>query len=312
MKRIACILIVVFMLGVSVMPISAASDKPIITMNPQSPYYTEYAVAIYTVKVQGNNLSATWFIEYNGKTYDTSKLGGAMQPWEAFAGESYGPKKLDNNTFAFVFEGIEVDLDGSYIWCTVEDGHYDVTTPKTRISVGNEFSPPEILEMPTELTVEIGDHAEIRCVAKAPEGKQLTFRWYETKTGDRKDMVAINDGKETSDFLICDTSELGTRNYLCVVDTSEGGVAHSSIVPVTVIEKQVVENGPSNSSDTQSQTTDSSQQGTSSTDNGLTIGSEQEAQNNNGGFPWLIAVIVGVVAIAIGFGLALIVVKKKS
>lgn len=316
MKKLACILMAVLILGACVLPASAASDKPVITMNPQSPYYTEYAVAIYTVKVEGSNLSATWFIEYDGKTYDTSKLGGAMQSWEAYAGAAYGPKKLDANTFAFIFEGIGFELDGSYIWCTVEDGHYDVTTPKTRISVGNEFSPPEILEMPTELTVEKGDQAELRCVAKAPENTQLTYIWYETETGDRKDMVAVNDGKETSDFLNCDTSKVGTRNYLCVVSTSDGGVAHSSIVPVTVTEKQVVENGPSTPSDTQSQPDDPSQ----STDS--TVGSSSQPQgsdgNDNGGnnngdeFPWLIAIIVGVAAVAIGFGLALIVVKKKS
>ena len=310
MKKLFTFVISVLMIFSLAVSVSAATDEPVITMNPQSPYYTEYAVAIYTVKVEGKNLSATWFIEYDGKTYDTSKLGGAMQPWEAFAGEAYGPKKLDANTFAFVFEGIGFELNGSYIWCTVEDGHYDVTTPKTRISVGNEFSPPEILEMPTELTVEQGDLAEIRCVAKAPEGTQLSYIWYETETGDRKDMVAVNDGKETSDHIICDTSKLGKRNYLCVVSTSDGGVAHSSVVPVTVIEKQVVENGPSEPNDTESKPTVSDPDNTSS---GSDIDPKpDDPKADNGGFPWLIAVIAAVLAAGIGFTVAFIIVKKKK
>ena len=41
-------------------------------------------------------------------------LGGGMQPWEAYAGDAYGPRQLDSNTFAFIFEGIEYDLDGTH------------------------------------------------------------------------------------------------------------------------------------------------------------------------------------------------------
>lgn len=80
-----------------------------------------------------------------------------MQDWETYAGESYGARKLDDNTFVFVFEGIEYDLDGAYIWCVIEDGYYNVTSQKNRISVGNENIPPEIVSIPSELTVEQGD-----------------------------------------------------------------------------------------------------------------------------------------------------------
>ena len=105
-----------------------------------------------------------------------------MQDWETYAGESYGARTLDDNTFVFVFEGIEYDLDGAYIWCVIEDGHYNVTSQKNRISVGNENMPPEIVSIPSELTVEQGDLAEIRCVAKTTDGSELSFLWYQVST----------------------------------------------------------------------------------------------------------------------------------
>ena len=179
-----------------------------------------------------------------------------MQPWEAYAGESYGAKKLDDNTFAFIFEGVEDDLDGAYIWCVIEDGHYDVTSQKVRISMGNSNTPPEIVSIPVQLTVEQGAEAEIRCVAKSPDASQLSFLWYETDTGRMEDMRAVNRGTETGDYMLCDTSNPCTRNYLCMVETSNGGVAYSSIVPVTVTEKVVVPQAPTETQTVTSPTTE--------------------------------------------------------
>ena len=56
-------------------------------------------------------------------------------------------------------------------------------------------------------------------------------------------------------MLVCDTSTPGTRYYVCYVMTKLGGVAYSSVIPVTVTEKTVV-TPPSESSDlTDSQAT---------------------------------------------------------
>ena len=166
-------MLLVIMCSMLTIPAMAASEEPVITLQPQSPNYPEYSVAIYTVKAEGTNLQATWYMEWLGKTYTISDIGGAMQDWEPYAGESYGARKLDDNTFIFVFEGIEYDLDGAYIWCVIEDGHYSVTSQKNRISVGNENMPPEIVSIPSELTVEQGDLAEIRCVAKTTEARSF-------------------------------------------------------------------------------------------------------------------------------------------
>ena len=235
MKKVISLLLIVLLCGMLTVPALAAPEGPVITMQPQSPNYPEYSVAIYTVKATGTNLTATWYIEYQGKTYNASQIGGSMQPWEAYAGESYGAKKLDNNTFCFVFEGIGEELSGAEIWCEIEDGHYNVVSQVGHITVGNYGSPPEILSIPASITVKRGEEAEIRCVAKSSDGSQLNFLWYETGTGKFEDMQAIDRGAETGDYMFCDTRTTGTRYYVCGITTSGGGMAYSSMVEVNVV-----------------------------------------------------------------------------
>lgn len=239
MRKICSLLLVLALSCLLILPAVAASEPPEITLQPQSPNYPEYSVAIYTVKATGSNLRAFWYMEWLGKTYCISDIGGAMQPWEPFAGEAYGAKQLDSNTFAFIFEGLEYDLDGAYIWCVIEDGHYDAVSQKARISVGNPNTPPEIIDIPSKVTVQQGQQAEIRCVARSNDGSQLSYLWYETATGKMEDMIAVNRGEETSDYMFPDTSRVGTRYYFCKVDTSNGGMAYSSMVEVKVEEKAV-------------------------------------------------------------------------
>ena len=316
MRKTFCLMLLVLMCCMLTIPVMAASKEPVITLQPQSPNYPEYSVAIYTVKAEGTNLQATWYMEWLGKTYTISDIGGAMQDWEPYAGESYGARKLDDNTFAFIFEGIEYDLDGAYIWCVIEDGHYSVTSQKNRISVGNGKMPPEIVSIPTELTVEQGDLAEIRCVAKTTDGSELSFLWYETDTGKREDIRAVNRGTETTDYLICDTNNVGTRNYVCLVESANGGMTYSSVVAVTVMEKQMITADPTNSHE--ASTEDTKPSGTKTE----TVGTDEVpdtnttetpgVQQSNEGFPWWAIVLLCVVTAGIGFGVAFVVIKKKS
>ncbi len=303
MKKFVSLLLIIFVVCLGILPVSAASDEPVIILEAQSPNYPEYSVAIYTVKASGKNLNATWYMEWQGKTYTISNIGGSIQDWEGYAGESYGAKKLDDSTFAFVFEGIEKELDGAYIWCVIKDGKYELVGKKTRITVGGESTPPEIVSIPTMLTVEQGDEAEIRCVAKSANSAQLSFLWYETDSGKLEDIRAVNRGEETTDYMICDTAALGTRNYLCMVKSSDGGVIYSSIVPVTVIEKQAVENGPSAPTDTTSPPTD-------------TTGNSQDTDNTDKSdgqtFPWWGYALIAVGGIAAGMGIAVIITKLKK
>lgn len=307
----------------------AAPEGPQITMQPQNYVYDVENVAIYTVKASGSNLTATWYMQWQGEEYTISDIGGAMQPWEPYAGENYGAKKNDDNTFSFVFEGIGEELNGAYIWCVIEDGHYDVTSQKALISVSGDYAPPVILQMPAAVTAAQGEAAEIRCVAQTPyEDTQLTYLWYETATGNLQDIIAINRGTEDSDFLICDTSTVGTRYYVCMVQTTEGGTAYSSVVPVTVTEKQQNVTPPETDPtepeiptqpETQAPTAAPEEsapapQTTAPAETEETAGSDKDAgkQENGNGIEWWIVALVAVVCACAGVGIALLILKKKK
>ena len=235
MKKIVSCILVCLLIGLLALSVSADQEGPQITMQPQNYQYPKYSVAIYTVKATGTNLHATWYLEFEGKTYNLSDNTNGMEPWEAYAGENYGASQPDDNTFAWFFGGIEEGLNGAQIWCVIEDGHNDVTSDRAIITVAGDAMPPEIVNIPAQITAFRGDEVMIRCIARANGDAQLEFRWYETSTGKLPNIIAIKP-EETSDFLYCSTEYIGTRYYVCYVTSSDGGRTYSSVVAVTVLD----------------------------------------------------------------------------
>ncbi len=238
-KILQYLLITALMLTLAVYVIAAPAE-PQITMQPQNYQYPQYSVAMYSVEATGTNLYAIWYLEYEGKTYNLSDNTNGVEPWEGYAGEKYGPIN-EGNTFGWFFGGIEEGLNGAQIWCVIEDGHYSITSERALITVQGDVMPPEILKMPAALTVQKGERAEARCVAKSVDNSQLEFQWYETSTGKLPDIRAISD--ETSDTLFFNTQTTGTQYYVCCVTSSAGGRAYSSVLPVTVTDSGVATEG---------------------------------------------------------------------
>lgn len=311
MKRVLTLLAVVMLVVALCVPAMAATEAPQITMQPQNYQYPEYSVAMYSVKAEGTNLQATWYLAYEGKTYNLSDNTNGIEPWEGYAGENYGPFQ-EEDIFGWFFGGIEEGLNGAEIWCVIEDGHYDVTSARAIITVQGEAMPPEILDMPAALSAEHEAGAELRCVAKSNTEAQLAFQWYETTSGKLQDIRAL-DG-EDSDYLLCDTNILGVRYYVCCVTDTDGGRAYSSVVPVTVTAatqapatEPTVEAIAPTTPDTQPEET---------TAEPTAQPSEETTPQNPGddgeGTPWYVIAAVGVAAAAIGAGAAALVLKKKK
>ena len=69
------------MLLIGVLPLSAvAATDTYILAQPQNYVYNVGAVVIYSVTVAGEHLQCTWYLEYDGKTYNLSEPG-ATGPW---------------------------------------------------------------------------------------------------------------------------------------------------------------------------------------------------------------------------------------
>lgn len=243
MKRVISVLMLAVLLSVLAVPAMAA-EEPVIIRQPQNPTYIEYGIASYSVTASGENLRCTWYLHFNGDDYNISNTGGGMQPWEYYAGETYGPDKSTNGdftTFTYTFRGIGIEMDGCYIYAVIEDGHFDVTSDKAYISIAEDCGTAPEISVPVAMDVCKGDVLDLYCQATAPDGSRLSYLWYETGTGDLRDIVALNKGAENKDSLRVDTGAYGTRYYVCAVTTSQGGSAYSSVIPVTVMESQPTE-----------------------------------------------------------------------
>jgi len=228
--------------------VSAEKEEPKIIAQPQNPTYNEFSVALYSVTVKGSNLTCYWFLEYEGVIYNISDITASEQPWTGYAGASYGSpeplKEGDFTTFTYFFNGIGKELNGAKIYAEIEDGHYSVTTQKAYVTVVEGAALPPTIDVPAEMTVYKDDVLELYCEAVCPDGKKGEYLWYETSTGLLQDIIAINRGSEMKDIYRCDTSEIGTRYYICAVTTASGGSAYSSAIKVNVLEKPVSNDPP--------------------------------------------------------------------
>lgn len=230
MKKILYVLSIALLLHSLLFTVSAVS-KPEILYEPQNLVWPENSVASYSVEAYGDDLSYKWYIICNGVTYDTTKFEEGL-PWTGFGMSGCGAS-ADGKSF--YINGILPEANGSKIYCEVSNSAGSVQSRPAVISVGGGALPPKI-SIVSGISVERNQPASIMCTASDPNGGTLEYVWMETATGELKDVIAINRGAETNDTLNCDASKVGTRYYVCMVSTSNGGMGYSSVVPVTVTE----------------------------------------------------------------------------
>lgn len=251
MRKAAIILLILvlsFLLPASVL----ATDKIEIIHQPQNMIFPEHASANWSVEATGDGLAYEWFIVYKGTAYNTAESFDENHPWQVgVVGDGYGRNDIGN---AFFINGIGSALDGAEIYCVISNKTGSVTSQRAHISVGGQSLPPR-LKVPAAVTIKKDKILKLLCDAEAFEGDDIkSYTWYETDTGALKDIVAIGaqDGQpEEYPILVCDTTMLGTRYYVCCVETNLGGKAYSSVIPVTVIEGSELPDNSPTASDTE-------------------------------------------------------------
>ena len=233
-KLIIIALCALLIYGVAFYALTNRTDFEMI-LHPQNPIVPENGVATSTVKAQGKNMIAQWFMHWNGVTYEISEVTETQQPWEPYAGTSYGAEQADENTFSYVFNGIGAELDGAYIWCVLHCGNFVNKTQVALIDVADVQTPPVITEIAPAMTVIRGDEVSVNCVVEnADENAQLTYQWFITSTGKLEDIQLVEAETANTNSLAIDDTQPGVYYYVCRVETAEGGVAFSSVSRVTV------------------------------------------------------------------------------
>lgn len=243
MKKTLSVIICVIMTAALMLPVFAAEDSGgiLITLQPQNSVFPEKSTATWSVEAQGENLAYRWFIMYEGKAYDTTDPATANLQWLTGASEGFESGKAGS---VFSIKGIDSALDGAEVYCVISNGTVSLSSAHAVISVAAAVAAPPQLAVPAGVTAVKDSLLKLTCTAAAADGDKIkSYLWYETATGRLRDIVAIGgrDGsEETSPVMVCDTSAVGTRYYVCAVWTESGGMAYSSVIPVTVIEKMTI------------------------------------------------------------------------
>lgn len=230
MKKLIAIVLTLLMLCALALPASAA-PTPLITQQPQSPVYQENAKADYRVTVKGKNLECLWFlvtVDEEGKemTYNLSDRT-ADHPWKDQVELSQSEQKESvtaYTTFTCRFKTIPLALNGSRLYAIV-GGSISATA---YIQVAAQAGTPPIINATVDVTATQGDTG-VEC-SVTPRKSEWNYRWYEASDNNL-------DGKQpvgTQSSFVVDTSTAGTRNYVCVVTTADGGKTLSCVIPVTV------------------------------------------------------------------------------
>ncbi len=243
MKRIIAIMLAVFLTGTLTLPATAATE-PEIVRQIQSPTFRTYGDATYEITAYGYNLYCTWYLIFQGKFYNLSDTSVGVQDWEPYAGETYGDLEPEVNgaftTFRYVFRGIGPELDGAFIYAVITNGHNEITGNNAVIRLAEDVGTPPTVMVSSDVEAFQGEPLELHCQAADPMGGTLRYVWYESYGRDMDTIVPLDDGSHTGATLQCDTSDPGTRYYVCAVETSNGGRAYSSAIRVTVLEKSPI------------------------------------------------------------------------
>ena len=304
MKKFTALLMITLLAAAMLVPVSAA-EKPVITLQPQNYVYPEFASALWSVGATGENLSYDWYIVYNGTAYRTADAFAENHPWlNGVTGAGYGSNEAGDT---FFIEGIGSALDGALIYCVVSNEAGSVTSESAYISVNGKKSPPR-LNVPALVTVEQETVVKLLCDAEAAEGDSVSsYAWFETPTGQLKDIVAMgfSGGQPEEDpVLVCDTSTPGTRYYVCYVMTKLGGMAYSSVIPVTVTEKTVVTQPSSGGSEGPAATLPAGSE-TSPAGSGGHTGTDRAPGEKGGSMGTVIIVLAAVCGVLLGSCIAL-------
>lgn len=298
MKKAISLILSLAILCLMAIPATAAVE-PVITQQPQNPTHNEYSTAQYSVTVYGNNLKCTWYLGFEGKEYNISDTDNGIEPWEGFAGETYGANKTINGnstTFTLTVEAKNKPkaelLQAPNKVVYVQGERLDLTGLKVRVyhSDGTYFD--------------------------SLNGDKLTITTQPLKTlGEQK--IKLSYG-EAFDFFIVTVKDASTAGTTVSEPSAASGSGHAAgAESQTPSAEETVPEGEESSSTGGTQIsatppagnnddkTDASKPGTPSEENGT-------AQVETAGMPLWGIVLIAAAAAGAGVSVTLIVLKKKK
>ncbi len=223
MKKIFAVLTAVMLAAGMLLPaLPAAAAEPLEIVNGPSNYVVPEGMNVtYSVNATGSDLRYEWFLRYGGADYplmDTPETISAS--WHDYVDAvTLSPTGAD-----ITLENVKYGLDGSKIYCIVNGSGSVAVTGLAYISVQKTTS--TTLRHITPFGVKHLVSTTLDKLVKVPvkiveeDGYTYKYQWYETHDGRLETIKALP--YEDSMVLIPDTSAVGTRYYVCMVETYKG------------------------------------------------------------------------------------------
>ncbi len=250
-KILAAVLALFIVFPVLSVPSAADSGMPEIVCAPQNIRWQAGTDASYTCFCWGDEYceyyNYEWFLEYEGKDYSLTYLSFDY-PWIGFCNfEDLSKSPVNGPTVTL--PGIQKGISGAHIYCVVtnpSDPSLTVTSPKAVIMVGDAWmrQPPREIAVPAGVYCYPGDEVILNCEATHydPLDPEFRYAWYESPDGTLESIRLIEDAHgnsfETSSYKP-DTSHVGTRYYVCMVENpgENANISYSSVISVEVREE---------------------------------------------------------------------------
>lgn len=173
------------------------TDKPVITVQPQSITVTTGLTASFTVQATGSNLQYQWY--YKAKSSDD---------WTA----------VKNNGTAATYTLTAAQRHNGYRYrCRVKNSEGRVFTPAVTLTVSDK---PEILAQPASVMVKAGETASFTVKAAA---SNLHYQWY-YKATPTSSWTAVKNNGTSATYTLTTAERHNGYQYRCRVKNSLGRV----------------------------------------------------------------------------------------
>jgi hypothetical protein len=203
------------------------------TAYPMSRQFPEDSVATYTVDSESAYATFSWYLKFDGNTYDFANLDLSSAQWINYV-TGFGVSADGKTLF---FEGVTKDLGGAEVYCVCDENGVKTTSPAAVVSICEAGMPmPPVMKAPAKVTATCGEKAVLSVEAEPQEGVTYNYQWYTSFSENLADIKAIMDDGFDGPSIEISSDAPGTVNYCCMVESVKDGKSTNSYTNIIQVE----------------------------------------------------------------------------
>ena len=243
MKRtLSIITTVIFalILIISAVPAVTAAEQTKIVRSPSTYTVPQGHSVTYLTEAEGTGLTFDWYIRYKGLDYP-------LMPTQDTAGAEFRSYyssveyNVDGNEATVTLNDVKIELDGAQIYCIVRGQNGTAVTSRAYVTVSTAANCVDATPFSIKnLVWKQNELCKYAVKITEESGYNYRYDWYETSVNELSTIMISPDTDDSKVFIV-DTSNPGTKYYVCMVTkTSEDGkkvnISYSNVARFTIYE----------------------------------------------------------------------------